>query len=66
MATGEATGQRSDHSDEDVMDFHRDSDQSSRFSPASSPLMDFCEFISSPNWLYPTARFFGHALYGSE
>ena len=64
MATGEVTDQCSDHSDEDVMDYHHDSDRSSWSSPVSSPLTDFCEFISSPNWLYPTARFFGHALYG--
>jgi len=34
-------------------------------SPSEQPLFAaFCEFISSSNWLYPTARFFGHALYG--
>ena len=32
----------------------------------SLALTSFCEYISSPNWLYPTARFFGHALYGKE
>ena len=30
-----------------------------------SPLTAFCDFMSSPNWLYPTTRFFGHALYGN-
>ena len=32
----------------------------------ADPLTAFCEFLSSPNWLYPTARFFGHTLYGNK
>ena len=61
-----ATSQRDDHSSKDFTASHKRDHKPAEHYLSPSPLTAFCEFMSSPNWLYPTARFFGHALYGNK